>query len=64
MTENKSLNMHLNIRCSSPESQFFQADVILTNHSHRSTIILIESHCASIQSPTITPVTGNAERLA
>jgi len=33
MTENKSLNMHLNIRCSSAESQFFQADVILTNHN-------------------------------
>ena len=32
MTENQSLNMHLNIRCSSAESQFFQADVILTNH--------------------------------
>ena len=27
MTENKSLNMHLNIRCSSAESQFLQADV-------------------------------------
>jgi hypothetical protein len=34
MTENKSLNMHLNIRCSSAESQFLQADVILTNHNH------------------------------
>jgi len=25
MTENQSLNMHLNIRCSSAESQFLQA---------------------------------------
>jgi hypothetical protein len=32
MTENQSLNMPLNIRCSSAESRFFQADVILTNH--------------------------------
>ena len=32
MTENKSLNMPLNIRCSSAESQFLQADVILTKH--------------------------------
>jgi hypothetical protein len=31
MTENQSLNMHLNIRCSAAESQFLQADVILTN---------------------------------
>ena len=31
MTENQSLNMHLNIRCSSTESRFLQADVILTN---------------------------------
>jgi hypothetical protein len=31
MTENQSLNMHLNIRWSSAESQFLQADVILTN---------------------------------
>jgi hypothetical protein len=31
MTENQSLNMHLNIRCSSAESQFLQADEILAN---------------------------------
>ena len=35
MTANKSLNMHLNIRCSSAESQFLQADVILTKHRMR-----------------------------
>ena len=33
MNENQSLSMHLNIRCSSAESQFLQADVILTNHT-------------------------------
>jgi hypothetical protein len=31
MTENKSLSMPLNIRCSSAESQLFQVDVILTD---------------------------------
>jgi hypothetical protein len=36
MTENKSLNMPLNIRCSSAESQFLQADQISANHSHLS----------------------------
>ena len=41
MTENKSLNMPLNIRCSSAQSQFFQADVILTNHN----ILSLELRC-------------------